>query len=145
MSADTITTIELAKEVGLTGKSIRMAVHRIALRATRVSKGLGRTASATEFVIYREEADNWKQRRMEKKRGVPYPVVEETQAQRRQSNHHAFFASQDGEDGRELKLERLKRDALKGSEQARSTLRLQWEQGGVALVRWWRRGVGEIV
>ena len=142
---ETITTIDLAKEVGLTGKSIRMAIHRGDLRATRISKGLGRSASATEFVISREAADGWKARRTARKVGVPGPAIEEAQAaQRRRSNGHAYFESQD-DDSREKQREQLKSDALSGMQYAREKLRLPWEQGGVALVRWWRRGVGEIV
>ena len=141
----TITAVELAKEVGLTGKSIRLAIHRGDLRAARISKGAGRTASTTEFVIRRDDADDWKARRAERKVGKAYPTIEEAQAQRRQSNGHAYFLAQDGEDSREKALERLKRDALNGSEPARARLRLPWEQGGISLAKWWRADVGEIV
>lgn len=141
----TITTIELAKEVGLTSKSIRLAIHRGDLRATRISKGLGRSASATEFVIRREDANEWGARRAARKVGVPYPMIGEAQSQRRLSNHCAYFAAQDGENGNKDTVEQLKRDALSGIEHARAQLRLPWEQGGLSLVRWWNVDVGEIV
>jgi len=129
----TITTIELAKEVGLTPKSIRTAVHRGDLRATRISKGRGHTASATEFVIQRSEADDWKARRAEKRgRGMSYPNIIEDQAQRRQANQ--------GSD-----VEQLTRAALAGLTQAKMQLRKPWEEGGISLVRWWNRDVGEVV
>ena len=131
--------------MGLTGKSVRLAIHRGDLRATRISKGLGRSASATEFVIQRADADDWKARRAERKVGKAYPTIEEAQAQRRQSNGHAYFLAQDGEDSREKALERLKRDALNGSEPASERLREDWQRGGVSLLRWWRRGIGEII
>jgi hypothetical protein len=141
----TVTTVDLAKEVGLTGRSIRLAIHRGDLQATRISKGLGRTASATEFVIKRKDADDWKARRAERKRGVPYPAVLEGQKQRRDSNHHAYLEAKDSGDSYKDAVERWKREALAGNEQARQQLRLPWEQGGLALARWWRAGVGDIV
>ena len=141
----TVTTVELAKEVGLTGKSIRLAIHRGDLFATRIRKGSGRTASATEFVIQRSDADDWKARRAARKVGIPGPTIEEAQAQRRQANGHAYFLAQDGEGERNGQVERLKRDALNGSEAARERLREDWQRGGVSLLRWWRRGIGEII
>jgi hypothetical protein len=141
----TVTTIELAKGVGLTPKSIRLAIHRGDLRATRISKGQGRSASATEFVIQRSEADDWKARRAARKVGKRNPAIEEAQEQRCRSKHYAFFASRDSTDDDTDTVEQLKRAALSGVAQAQARLRLPWEQGGVALSRWWRRGVGEIV
>lgn len=136
---ETITTIELAREVGLTPKSVRLSIHRGDLRATRISKGLGRTASATEFVIQREEADDWKARRSERKLGAPYPAVMAGQEQRRSLNHQAYFNAKEGEDSYSEKVEAWKRDAMRGIEEAKEGLR------GIGLKVWWRASVGEIV
>lgn len=134
----TCTTIELAKEEGLTGKSIRLAIHRGDLFATRIRKGSGRTASATEFVIQRSDADDWKARRAARKVGIPYPVVIAEQSQRRALNHHAYFDAKEGDSYKD-KVERWKRDALSGIEQAKESLR------GIGLKAWWRAGVGTVV
>jgi hypothetical protein len=141
----TVTTIGLAREVGLTPKAVRCAIHRGDLRATRIKKRLGRVASAAEFVIQRQEADDWKARRSARKGGGKFAPSANTQDGRRRSDHYAYFAAQDDEDGRDQRLDQLKRDALGGLEQARTQLRQPWEQGGIGLVRWWRAGIGEIV
>lgn len=138
----TITTIELAKEAGITPKAIRCAVHRGDLRATRVTKGQGRTASATEFRIRREDADNYLRRRAERKTGVPHSTLIAVQQERRRGNLGAYFENNDQDKQR---TEQWKRDALKGNSFAVERLRQPWEQGGVSLLRWWSREKGEII
>lgn len=144
----TITTIDLAKEVQLTGKSIRMAIHRGDLLATRISKGLGRTASATEFVITRAAADDWKARREARAPGVPYAKAVDAQGKRRRDSGHAFFMTKDDDEDEDHyghRITVMKQSALKGDERAREQLKQPWEQGGVALSRWWNADVGEVV
>lgn len=144
----TITTSELAKEVGLTSKSIRQAIHRGDLLATRVSKGAKRTAQAMEFVVSREAADDWKARRAAHQSGLPFSAVIEAQTARRNVNSHANFQSKDESIGSNFhaeSVERWKHEALEGSTKAREQLRQPWECGGIGLTRWFRAGVGEIV
>jgi hypothetical protein len=141
----TVTTVDLAKEVGLTPKAVRCAIHRGDLQATRVIRGLGRVASATEFVIQRADADDWKARRSAK-RGGPFAMSAAQQDQRRRFAQHGYFATKDDEDDdRKVAIDRLKRDALAGIPFAREQLREDWERGGVSLLRWWRKGIGEII
>lgn len=144
----TISTIELAREVKITPKSIRLAIRRGDLLATRISKGLGRSSSATEFVISRSAADDWKARRKARISGVPYAKAAEAQGKRRKDSGHAFFMTKDDEEDEghcSHRITVLKQSALEGDERAREQLKEPWERGGVALTRWWRDGVGEII
>lgn len=134
----TITTADLAREVGMTPKTIRAAINRGDLLAVRVSKGSGRTKQATEFVITRRAADDWKVRRTERTTGVPMTKIVETQERRR--HRGAYFDTKDV-----VESEELARDALKGDERAREQLRQPWEQGGLGLTRWWNREAGDVV
>lgn len=145
--SDTTTTIELAREVGVTGKAIRSAIRRGDLRATALKKGVGRSPFATEYVIQRSDADDWKLRREAKVTGTPYPDIEARQQRVRALNHgaYAYFDSHDDEGKRKSEIRKLKADALKGNLAARERLKLPWEQGGLSVLRWWRAGIGDVV
>lgn len=143
-----MTTIEVAQIVGVTVPSVRAAIKRGDLLATRVPKGAAQAANALEFHITQEAADDWKARREARTPGVPYAKAAEAQSNRRKDNGHAFFISQDGDKDTghyNHKITVMKQSALKGDEQAREQLRQPWEQGGIGLSRWWNKEAGEIV
>jgi hypothetical protein len=139
----TITTIELAKEAQLTPKSIRQAIERDELRATR----LGRGRMQQTFVIQREDADTWIRWRAERKvkRALP-PRRTGGRLRVSRPEQTAFFPNRDDETMHNGdQFERWKGDALRGDVDARLRLKLPWEQGGMQVVKWWNREAGTII
>lgn len=138
-----MTTSELAREVHVTPKTIRSAILRGDLRAVRMSKGTGRTPQATEFSISRAAADEWIARRTTRHTST-LPSILAAQEQRRRSSSRMYFTSHDEDDNAETVAD-LTRSALAGDEASRERLRAPQEDGGMALSRWYRAGVGEIL
>lgn len=141
-----MTTIEVASIIGVSVKSVRAAINRGDLLATRAYRGRMATASAIEFHITQEAAEDWKARREARTLGVSYAKAADAQRKRRKDSGGAYFTSDDEQDdhyGRRITA--LKQSALKGNEQAREQLRQPWERGGIGLSRWWNADVGEVV
>lgn len=143
-----MTSIEVAHLTGVSVKSVRAAIHRGDLLATRAAKGRMAAANALEYHITQEAADDWKARRDARTPGRPYEKAADAQGKRRRDSGHAYFMAKDdeGDEGHYgHRITVMKLSALKGDEQARKQLRQPWERGGIALTRWWNAAVGEVV
>jgi len=126
----TITTADLALEVGLTPKAIRGAVQRGELRVTRHARGREQAV----FTIDRADADEWKAQRAAKRK----PCQEKEAAPQRPRHQGAFFPNQDAFDLRSHSPI-WQRDALAGDEGAKEMLRQ------IGMTVWWNREAGSIL
>jgi len=134
-----MTTIELAVEIHVTPKSVRQAINRGKLRATRQRKGREQAV----FTISRADADAWIRWRAERRaQRVRLAKGQKGARQDPQAEHFGYFPNKDDERMDQDKIERLKRAALNGDEKAKARLQLPWEEGGAGLKIWLRAGIG---
>ena len=135
-----MTIQELAKETGLTKKTLRKYISEGQLKATFVWRGrIHKT-----FAVTRDQADTWLAWRAHRKGTRTLPSVLQRGAKPQKE------LSIDGRDSDMLVLSRdfgaereaVKRAALNGDVDARLRLKLPWEQGGIGLTVWLRAGIG---
>lgn len=138
-----MTLQELAKETGLTKKTLRKYIHEGQLKATFVWRGrIHKT-----FDVTRDQADTWLAWRAHRKvtRTLPSDIQRGAKPQKELSidgrDSDMFALNRDFGTEREA----LKRAALDGYVDARLRLTLPWHEGGMQVVKWWNREAGTII